>query len=232
MKKHLIADKPKRIIRSFFKITAWILITVFVFAVICNIAMVVYSDKYVVSIESADEITDIDCIIILGAAVREDGSLSMVLEERVNTGAELYKNGVSERILVSGDHSSADYNEVGAMKEYMVGTGIPEDVIFTDHAGFDTYDTMYRARDIFKAKKVIIVTQEFHISRAVFIARSLGLDAYGVISDEGHRYFNLITEVRECVARTKYVFDAVFKPEPTYLGEAIPIWGEASASDG
>lgn len=232
MKKHLIADKPKRIIRRIFKITAWILIAAFAFAVICNIGMVIYSDKYVVSVENADEITDIDCIIILGAAVREDGSLSTVLEERVSIGAELYKNGVAQKILVSGDHSKVDYNEVGAMKEYMVEMGISADVIFTDHAGFDTYDTMYRARDVFQAKKVIIVTQEFHISRAVFIARSLGLDAYGVRSDEGHRYFNLITEARECVARTKYVFDAIFKPEPTYLGEAIPIWGEASASDG
>lgn len=232
MKKNLQKDKVRRIVRIALKITAILLAIALLFVVICNIVVIASASKYILPFENAKELEDIDCIIILGAAVRDDGTLSTVLEERCDMGAELYLSGASNRILASGDHSRVDYNEVGAMKNYIADKGISADVIFTDHAGFDTYDTMYRAKEIFQAQKVIIVTQQFHISRAVFIARSLGLDAYGVASDEEHRYFNLITEVREFAARPKYVLDALFKPQPKYLGEAIPIWGEASLSDG
>ena len=125
-----------------------------------------------------------------------------------------------------------DYNEVGVMKAYMTEKGIPESVVFTDHAGFDTYDTMYRARDIFKAKKVLIVTQDFHISRAVYIARSLGLEAYGYACDGKNTFAGFRNEGRETMARAKYVLNSMFKPQPKYLGEEIPIWGDASASNG
>lgn len=211
---------------------AAVLLLGFLTSAVCNIIVCTSADKYVLSLEDACKLTEVDCIIVLGAKVREDGSLSSVLQDRVDMGAELYLNGASERILVSGDHSKPNYDEANAMKKSLVNMGIPADDIFTDHAGLDTYDTMYRARDVFCAKKVIIVTQDFHIDRAVFIARSLGLDAYGVISDSENRYFNIKTEIREYFARTKYAFSALFKPKPTYLGEAIPIWGEASASNG
>ncbi len=199
---------------------------------LCNIILVASADEYVLTFDEAVKIQDVDCIIVLGAGVNEDGTMSYVLSERVRTGANLYIAKASERLLLSGDHSREDYNEVGAMKDYMVSRDISPDVVFTDHAGLDTYDTMYRAKEIFKAKKVLIVTQEFHISRAVFIARSLGLEAYGVCCDEEARYFNLLTEIREFCARPKYLLDAIIKPEPKHLGEAIPIWGEASASNG
>lgn len=232
MKKHLLTDKTKKIIRKSAKVLLWLTVFAIVFVTVCNIIVIASSNNKIISFDEAAKLEDIDCIIVLGAFVREDGTLSTVLEERVSMGAELYKSGTTERILMSGDHSRKDYNEVGAMKDYAVSLSVSPDAIFTDHAGFDTYDTMYRAKEIFKAKKVIIVTQQFHISRAVFIAESLGLDAYGVACDSEHRYFNLITETREIIARTKYVFDAIFKPKPVYLGEAIPIWGEASLSDG
>ncbi len=197
-----------------------------------NLFVIIYGNRFVMSQEEAKEIDDVDCIIVLGAAVYEDGSMSSVLTERVNMGKSLYENGVSQRVLLSGDHSRKDYDEVNAMKNHLLDEGIQREVIFTDHAGFDTYDSMYRAKEIFKAEKVVIVTQKFHLSRAVFIARSLGLEAYGVASDVDYRYFKPKTELRECFARAKYVFDAIFKPKPEYLGEAIPIWGEASLSDG
>lgn len=229
---HLTYPKHKRILRIALRITACLTVAALIFMIVCNIVVIAQGDKYLLPIDEAKKLENVDCIIVLGAGIRDDGSLSGVLEERVKAGAELYLNGASERILVSGDHSREDYNEVGAMKDYMISRGISADVVFTDHAGFDTYDTMYRAKEVFQAEKVIIVTQDFHISRAVFIARSLGLEAYGVASDEGNRYTNIKNEIREFCARPKYTLDAIFKPEPTYLGEAIPIWGEASASDG
>lgn len=199
---------------------------------VCNIVVVASAGKYVVDFDTAVELGDIDCIIVLGAGVYEDGSLSNILRERVECGAELYLSGASDRLLLSGDHSRENYNEVGAMKAYMVSRGIDANVVFTDHAGFDTYDTMYRAKEIFKAERVLVVTQDFHISRAVFIARAIGLDAYGVECDTGELGNNLFDDLREVAARPKYVLDAIFKPKPEYLGEAIPIWGEASLTDG
>ncbi len=199
---------------------------------VCNGIVIKSAEEYVISFEDAVEMEDVDCIIVLGAGVNPDGTMSYVLSRRVWMGAELYLANASQRLLLSGDHSREDYNEVGAMKDYMLSRDIPASVVFTDHAGLDTYDTMYRAKEVFKAEKVIIVTQQFHISRAVFIARSLGLDAYGVCCDPDERYFNLMTDIREFCARPKYLLDSVIKPKPKYLGEAIPIWGEASASDG
>lgn len=199
---------------------------------VCNIVVVAVASGSTVSFEEAVELENIDCIIVLGAGLKEDGSPSNILYERILCGAELYLNGASERLLLSGDHSRADYNEVGAMKDYMLSRGIESNVVFTDHAGLDTYDTMYRAKEIFKAKRVIVVTQGFHLSRAVFIARAMGLDAYGVDCDTGVYGRSLLNDIREIAARPKYVLDAIFKPEPTYLGEAIPIWGDASATDG
>lgn len=204
-----------------------------VFAVaLCNIIVIASAKRNVVSFEEAVELGDIDCIIVLGAGVKPDGTMSNLLYERTLCGAELYLKNASDRLLLSGDHSRADYNEVGAMKEYMVSRGIDKSAVFTDHAGFDTYDTMYRAKEIFKAKRVIIVTQGFHLSRAVFIAKALGLDAYGVDCDTGRFGRNPMNDLREIAARPKYVLDAIFKPEPQYLGEAIPIWEDASATDG
>ncbi len=200
--------------------------------VACNAIVINSASDYIVSFDEAVALDDIDCIVVLGAGITADGGLSNILYERVLMGAELYLADTSERLLLSGDHSRVDYNEVGAMKEYMVSRGIDKDVVFTDHAGFDTYDTFYRARDVFLAKRVVIVTQEFHLSRAVFIARELGLDAYGVACDTGEYGKSILNDIREIAARTKYAFDALFMPEPKFLGEAIPIWGEASASDG
>ncbi len=199
---------------------------------VCNAVVIGSAKDYIISFEEAKSLDGIDCIVVLGAGVRPDGSMSAMLYERVLMGAELYLADVSERILLSGDHSREDYNEVGAMKDYMVSRGIDANVVFTDHAGFDTYDTFYRARDVFLAKRVVIVTQHYHLSRAVFIARELGLDAYGVACDTGEYTIKKMNYVRETAARTKYVFDALFMPEPKFLGETIPIWGEASASDG
>ncbi len=227
-----LKDKTKKYLCVALLIAICIGIFGFITALACNIYIISYADDYMLSFQEAVEMGDIDCIIVLGAGVNEDGTMSYVLSERVRVGAELYLAGASERLLLSGDHSREDYNEVGTMKEYMVSCNIDSQMVFTDHAGFDTYDTMYRARDIFKAERVLIVTQQFHLSRAVYIARELGLEAFGVACDENQRYFNFFTEIREFCARPKYVWDALIKPEPKFLGEEIPIWGEASASNG
>ena len=185
----------------------------------------------ILSAEEAAKIEDVDCILVLGAGVRSDGSLSAMLEDRLRRGVELYELGAAPKLLMSGDHGREGYDEVDAMKGYAVEQGIASTDVFMDHAGFSTYESMYRAKEIFQAKRIIIVTQEYHLYRAIYIAESLGLEAYGVSSD--YRAYSGQTgrDVREILARVKDFGTSIFKPEPTYLGEAIPIWGDGDLTN-
>ena len=138
-------------------------------------------------------------------------------------GIELYNENISNKIIMSGDHGKRTYDEVNIMKDYAIEKGVPSKDIFMDHAGFSTYDSMYRAKNIFKAKKVIIVTQEYHLPRALFIAKKLGLDAYGVAS-EGNNYLGQkYRDIREFLARNKDFVKTIFKPKSKYLGDEIPL---------
>lgn len=194
-------------------------------------AYVVFSGKQY--IKTADEIPDADAVLVLGAYVFPDGTISNMLNDRLIVGYELYKLGKAPKILVSGDHGRQSYDEVNAMKAFMVNRGVQGQDVFMDHAGFSTYESIYRARDIFQVKKVIIVTQEYHLQRAVFIARELGLEACGVAADR-HDYGPVMYQyrLREMMARNKDFFLAkIIKPAPTFLGEPIPVFGDGRATD-
>lgn len=172
-----------------------------------------------------------DCVLVLGARVRDGGRPSGILEDRLITAIRAYEAGVSGRLLMSGDHGRSDYDEVNAMKDYALARGVPSEDVFMDHAGFSTYESVYRARDIFLAEKVVIVTQEYHLYRALYIARRMGLDAYGIASDlrtyPGLPRFT----AREILARSKDFFYTLFMPAPTYLGAAIPIWSDGNLTN-
>ena len=185
----------------------------------------------ILSAEEAAKIENVDCILVLGAGVRSDGSLSAMLEDRLRRGVELYELGAAPKLLMSGDHGREGYDEVDAMKTYAVGEGIPAEDVFMDHAGFSTYESMYRAKEIFQAKRIIIVTQEYHLYRAIYIAESLGLKAYGVSSDYRAYSGQVGRDFREVLARVKDFGTSLFKPEPTYLGETIPIWGDGNLTN-
>lgn len=181
--------------------------------------------------EQASLLEDVDCILVLGCGVRDDGSPSAMLYDRLRRSVELYELDTAPKLLMSGDHGREGYDEVDAMKTFAVEAGIPSENVFMDHAGFSTYESMYRARDVFQAKKIIIVTQEYHLYRAVYIARSLGLDAYGVSSDYRDYAGQTVRNAREILARVKDFATSIFKPEPTYLGDAIPIWGDGNLTN-
>ena len=180
----------------------------------------------ILSPEEAAQLEDVDCILVLGCLVDSD-----MLHDRLRQGVELYHLGAAPKILMSGDHGRVGYDEVDAMKTYAVEDGIPSQDVFMDHAGFSTYESMYRAKEVFAAKKVIIVTQEYHLYRAVYIARMLGIDAYGVTSDYNRYLDQFRRDVREVLARVKDFGTSIFKPEPTYLGEVIPIWGDGNLTN-
>lgn len=164
-----------------------------------------------------------DCILVLGAGVRPDGSPSDMLRDRLSQALSLWQDGVSDVILVSGDHGSDDYDEVGTMKRYLTERGVPEACIVEDHAGFSTYDSLYRARDVFGVRTAVIVTQRYHLYRALYIADALELDACGVNSDPFTYRGQTMRDVREFVARCKDFFACILKPEPKYLGEPIAL---------
>lgn len=175
--------------------------------------------------EQAAELADVDCIVVLGCLVRDDGTPSHMLEDRLKQSVALYKQGAAPKLLMSGDHGTVSYDEVDAMKRYAVDAGVASEDVFMDHAGFSTYETVYRAKAIFGADKVIIVTQKYHLYRALYAAQALGIEAYGVASDYRTYSGQAARDVREVLARVKDFVMCIFKPEPTYLGKAIPISG-------
>lgn len=181
--------------------------------------------------QQAAALTDVDCILVLGCLVKSDGVPSDMLHDRLQRGVELYDLGAAPKILMTGDHGRDGYDEVDAMKRFAVEAGVPSENVFMDHAGFSTYESMYRARDIFKAKKILIVTQEYHLYRAIYIAESLGLEAYGVAADYRSYSGQLSRDVREMLARVKDFGTSLFQPKPTFLGEAIPIWGDGNLTN-
>ena len=174
----------------------------------------------------------LDCILVLGCGVRDNGEPSLMLRDRLEMGLQLYEAGAAPKLLMSGDHSSADYDEVNTMKDYALERGVPSGDVFMDHAGFSTYESMYRARDVFCARKVIIVSQDYHLYRAVYDARALGLEAYGVAAEDINYLGQFMRDAREILARNKDFFYCKFQPDPTFLGEAIPISGDGDLSNG
>lgn len=184
-------------------------------------------------ISEASDSPEADAILVLGAYVFPNDNVSLMLRDRLTTGYELYEKRKANKIIVSGDHGRKDYDEVNAMKKFLKEKGVPIEDIFMDHAGFSTYESLYRARDIFQVNKVIIVTQKYHLMRALFIAREMGLEAYGVASDL-HVYHGVMlrNEIREIAARNKDFLTAkVIKPKPKYLGEIIPVTGDGRVTD-
>ena len=133
--------------------------------------------QHILTAQEAAGITDVDCILVLGCGVWGDGQPSHMLEDRLKMSLELYDLGASEKLLMSGDHGRVNYDEVNVMKSYAVDAGVESADVFMDHAGFSTYESMYRAKEIFQADKIIIVSQEYHLYRAIYIARHMGIEA-------------------------------------------------------
>lgn len=188
------------------------------------------SKKRIISLEEAANLDDMDCILILGAGVWGDRPTHM-LEDRLEFGITLYKKGASNRLLMSGDHGRKDYDEVNVMKDYAINKGVLSSDVFMDHAGFSTYESLYRSRDVFEAKKLIIVTQEYHLYRALYVADKLGLEAYGVASNPREYAGQSSRDAREVLARVKDFLYVIFKPEPTYLGDSIPVSGDGDITN-
>lgn len=173
---------------------------------------------------------DADCILVLGAGIKDEETPSDMLKDRLDVGIELYKQGIAPKLLVSGDNGQVEYNEIHVMLNYAKNAGIPAEDIFCDHAGFSTYDSMHRAGSIFNAKRVIVVTQEYHEYRALYIGKKLDLEVIGVASDQRKYFGTTYRETREILARLKDFFKVLVKSDPALGGEVIPISGSGLLS--
>ena len=191
---------------------------------------VILSTKNRILKDDYSKLEDIDCIVVLGAGIWGERP-SPMLADRLLSAIDLYNQGVAPKIIMSGDHGRVDYDEVNVMKEFAIERGVASEDIFMDHAGFSTYDSIYRAKEIFKADKIIIVTQEYHLYRALYIADKLGIEAYGVTANPRKYSGWLYRELREVLARNKDFIKTIFKPEPKYLGEAIPVSGNGNVTN-
>ena len=196
------------------------LLIIFIFAT--NLIIYAGTKQYIYN--TVADAPSAQAALIPGAAILINGGLSPIFLDRVNTAIKLYEAGKVKKILVSGDNSTVSHNEVNPVRLYLLSKGIPDKDIFLDHAGFDTYSTMYRARDVFSVNSLVITSQSFHLPRAVFIARNLGMSAFGLNADAGNILFK--NYVRETFANEKAIVNLILHRKPKYLGDPIPITGD------
>ncbi len=197
-------------------------------ATILLIARLITAIHSVGRVYAVEDVPNDKVAIVFGAGLWKDGSPTPVLRDRVKTASELYFQGKVEKLLMSGDNRFADYDEPSAMKNYAIGLGVPEEAIVLDFAGRRTYDTCYRAKEIFGLESAILVTQEFHLSRALYICRALGVESTGVSADQ--RYYlkrsRFFWNTRETLATITALWDVHFAHPLPVLGEFEPIFLE------
>lgn len=195
-----------------------------------NFYVILSTKKQIVDLSNLKNKNDYDCIIVLGAGIWGDKP-SPMLQDRLDEAIKLYEAGIAPKIIMSGDNGQEGYDEVNVMKDYAINKGIPSEDIFMDHAGFSTYESIYRAKEIFKVEKAIIVTQKYHLYRALHIGNKLGINVTGVGADPRKYSGQIFRELREILARNKDFIQAIFKLKPTYLGESIPVSGDGNITN-
>ena len=200
--------------KKIFKYILIVLIVIILVPVIINFYVILSTKNRIVSGDS-ELLTDIDYIVILGAGIRR-GKPSPMLEDRLKTGISLYNNDISNKILITGDHMNDYYDEVTVMKNYLLEHGIPEEDIITDNYGISTYDSIYRVKNVYKSNKVVIVSQRYHLYRALFLSDNLDLESYGVEADLRYYYGQWYREIREILARNKDFIKGIIKPKAVY----------------
>lgn len=219
--------------KKFFKFIFVLIVLAVIFTLLFNVFVwYTVKDRARTLDESLDD-KGYDCIIVLGCGVWGDEPTPL-LSDRIDAAIALYKAGVAPKILMSGDHGRDGYDEVSVMRNYAIERGVPSEDIFMDHAGFSTYETMYRASDIFGISHAVVVTQKYHLFRSLYDARAFGIDADGTEA-VGHTFPKtnlLMWEGREVLARVKDVIWCIVKPDPTFKGDKIDITGNGEVTLG
>ena len=212
-------------------VIAGIALLIGIAAVSLSVYMVKATEKNIFTADTFKNDEKADCILILGAGVKDDKPKPM-LRDRLLTGIELYKSGAAEKIIMSGDRGRADYDEVNVMRAFALEQGVRAEDIFLDHAGFSTYDSVYRAKNIFGAENIIIVSKKYHLYRALYISEKLDVKAAGVSANLNTYGGQLKRDIREIIARDKDFFKCIVKPEAEIMGDKIPLDGDGSITLG
>lgn len=221
----------KRKYKTVIFVVLGIVLLIGIAAVSLSVYMVKATEKNIFTADTFKNDEKADCILILGAGVK-DGKPKPMLRDRLLTGIELYKSGAAEKIIMSGDHGRADYDEVNVMRAFALEQGVRAEDIFLDHAGFSTYDSVYRAKNIFGAENIIIVSQKYHLYRALYISEKLDVKAAGVSANLNTYGGQLKRDIREIIARDKDFFKCIVKPEAEIMGDKIPLDGDGSITLG
>lgn len=221
----------KRKYKAVIFVVLGIVLLIGIAAVSLSVYMVKTTEKNIFTADTFKNDEKADCILILGAGVK-DGKPKPMLRDRLLTGIELYKSGAAEKIIMSGDHGRADYDEVNVMRAFALEQGVSAEDIFLDHAGFSTYDSVYRAKNIFGAENIIIVSQKYHLYRALYISEKLDVKAAGVSANLNTYGGQLKRDIREIIARDKDFFKCIVKPEAEIMGDKIPLDGDGSITLG
>ncbi len=221
----------KRKYKAVIFVVLGIVLLIGIAAVSLSVYMVKATEKNIFTADTFKNDEKADCILILGAGVK-DGKPKPMLRDRLLTGIELYKSGAAEKIIMSGDHGRADYDEVNVMRAFALEQGVRAEDIFLDHAGFSTYDSVYRAKNIFGAENIIIVSQKYHLYRALYISEKLDVKAAGVSANLNTYGGQLKRDIREIIARDKDFFKCIVKPEAEIMGDKIPLDGDGSVTLG
>lgn len=228
MKKQIIKEENK--IKYIRNIIIILFVILLILLLLINIYVKETTKKQIVNNQYLSNLKNVDCILVLGAGIRNDKP-SPMLEDRLLLGVMLYNKHISSKIIMSGDHGREEYDEVNIMKKFAIEKGVLSENVFMDHAGFSTYESIYRVKEIFKAKKIVIVSQKYHLYRALYIANSLGIEAYGVSADPRQYVGASYREMREILARNKDFVKCIFKPKPKYLGNTIPVIGNGDLTN-
>ena len=226
MKKGTVSKTKTRVLRVLLPI----LILALLLGLGPNLLMLLRAGNAILTPETAGRDRG-DCILVLGAGLKPDGSPNLMLAERIAMGVRLYETGAAPKLLMTGDHTRPDHDEVNAMKDAAMAAGVPSEDIFMDHAGINTYDSLYRAKVIFGAERLVIVTQAYHLPWALYIAGRLGMEAVGVPCDTRRYPGQFNRDVREILARDKDLFKCLILPRSTCLGEAIPLSGSGDVTN-
>ena len=207
------------------KLLRWLLITVLVavgVVVFCNVSISRYSRSRLY--DKAEDVPHRHAAVVLGTSpLGRGGGPNLFFRARIKACAELYEAGKIDRIIVSGDNRHTNYNEPRAMQRALVEMGIPKDIIWADYAGFRTFDSVVRAKEVFCQSSYIVVSQKFHNERAIFIAGRKGIDAIGYNAQDYPYRYGIVTHIREWFARCKVYLDLIKGTEPHFLGEPIDI---------
>ena len=219
----------KKMVKAFMQVVVIVIMILTILYLGINIYVNLLSKNYITTI---DNVEPKQAVMVLGAHVFQSGNVSPILQDRLEIAIELYKKRKVKKILMSGDHGQKGYDEVNAMRKYAIKKGVPEADIFMDHAGFSTYESVYRAKYIFGLNDMIISTQEYHLKRAIFLAKEFNINASGISADL-RPYMNMeYYKIRESIAVCKDFFYSILNVKPKYLGERIDITGDGRKTRG